>query len=308
MAIVSDENAGATPAPAGGNVKDTTDAEFIQDVIEASKDQPVLVDFWAPWCGPCRTLGPIIEKAVDAQNGKVKLVKINIDENPAYAGQLGVRSIPAVFAFDKGQPVDGFMGALPESQIKGFIDKLLTGTDTGKELAAALERADELFRESDAGGAAELYAAIINADPQNLKAIAGLARCYLANGDAERARLTLDMVPEDRRTDPDVKSVYTALELVGDAAPAAPDEFADLRADVEANPTDHTKRFEFAEKLIGSGNNADGVQQLLEILRVKMDWEGGKAKEKLLQVFEALGPEDEITQNGRRDLGSLMFS
>lgn len=308
MAIVSDENAGATPAPIGGNVKDTTDAEFIQDVVEASKEQPVLVDFWAPWCGPCRTLGPIIEKAVNAENGKVKLVKINIDENPAFAGQLGVRSIPAVFAFDKGQPVDGFMGALPESQIKGFIDKLLTGTDTGKELAAASERADELFREGDAGGAAELYAAVINADPQNLKAISGLARCYLANGDAERARLTLDMVPEDRLTDPDVKSVFTALELVGDAAPAAPDEFADLRADVEANPADHAKRFDLAEKLIGSGNNADGVEQLLVILRAKMDWDGGKAKEKLLQVFEALGPDDEITQNGRRDLGSLMFN
>ena len=305
MSMMSDDNAAA---PAGGNVKDTTDAEFIQDVVEASKTQPVLVDFWAPWCGPCRTLGPIIEKAVNAKNGKVKLVKINIDENPAFAGQLGVRSIPAVFAFDKGQPVDGFMGALPESQINGFIDKLLTGTDTGKQIAAALEQADELFRTGDAGGAAQIYAEIINADPENLKAIAGLARCYLANGDAERARLTLDMVPEDRRTDPDVKSVYTALELVGDAAPVAADEFAELRAEVEASPTDHAKRFDFAEKLIGSGKNEEGVEQLLEILRANMKWEDGKAKDKLLQVFEALGPESEITQDGRRALGSMMFS
>jgi len=295
-----------TPAPAS-NVKDSTDQSFMADVIEASKDQPVLVDFWAPWCGPCKTLGPIIERAVDAEGGKVKLVKINIDENPGVAGQLGVRSIPAVFAFNNGQPVDGFMGALPESQIKGFIDKILTGTDSAEELKAAMEQAGLLFTQGDIGGAAQTYAAVVNADPENVKAIAGLARCYLANGDAERATQTLDMVPEDRRSDPDVKGVLMAIELTADE-PVDADEFAEAIAAVDASPEDHSARFDLAEKLIGAGRNADGVDHLLTILSKQMNWDGGKAKEKLLQVFEALGPTDDITVDGRSRLSSIMFA
>ena len=297
---------GTANAGVGGNTKDSTDASFMADVIEASNAQPVLVDFWAPWCGPCKTLGPIIERVVDEQGGKVKLVKVNIDENPGIAGQLGVRSIPAVFAFDKGQPVDGFMGALPESQIKGFIDKILTGTDTGKELATAMDQAEQAFQAGDIGGAAQLYASVVEVEPENVKAIAGLARCYLANGDAERAKATLDMVPEERRSDPDVKGVVTAIDLLADAP--EPDAFADAMAAVEANPANHDARFELAEKLAASGRNQDAVDQLFEILGTNLKWQGGKAKDKLLQIFEAAGATDDVTVNGRQRLSSLMFS
>ncbi|MEL6244900.1 MAG: thioredoxin [Pseudomonadota bacterium] len=290
----------------GGNVKDSSDQEFMADVIEASQDQPVLVDFWAPWCGPCKTLGPIIEKAVDAKAGKVKLVKVNIDENPGVAGQLGVRSIPAVFAFDKGRPVDGFMGALPESQINQFIEKILSGTDGGQAIAEALEQAEAAAQAGDIGTAAQIYAAIVNEEPENVAAIAGLARCYLANGDAERAKMTLDLVPAENASDPAVKSVQMALELTADAP--AEDEFADRIAAVEANPSDHDARYALAEALIAAGRNGDGADHLLDILSANLNWADGKAKEKLLQVFEAAGPTDPVTIEGRKRLSSLMFA
>ena len=295
-------------ASAGGaNVKDGTDQTFMEDVIEASKTQPVLVDFWAPWCGPCKTLGPTIEKAVNAKQGQVKLVKINIDENPAIAGQLGVRSIPAVFAFDKGQPVDGFMGALPESQIDQFIDKIMSGTDSAKAIEDAIDQADELARSGDVGSAAQIYASIINEFPDNVRAIAGLARCYLTNGDKERAQATLDLVPEDKRSDPAFKSVITAMELTADA-PAAEDEFSEQVGAVNANPSDHTARFALAESLVGAGRNEEAVDQLLAILEANLNWNDGQAKEKLLQIFEAAGPQDPVTIEGRRRLSSLLFA
>ena len=306
MAIVSGtDQTGTASAGDNGHTRDGTDASFMADVIEASNTQPVLVDFWAPWCGPCKTLGPIIERAVEAEDGKVKLVKVNIDENPGVAGQLGVRSIPAVFAFDKGQPVDGFMGALPESQIKGFIEKLLTGTDSGKELSRAMEEAEQLFQAGDIGGAAELYASVVQAQPENVKAIAGMARCYLANGDVVRAQSTLDMVAEDRRSDPDVKGVITAIDLLAEA-PAA-EETAEVAATLEANPQDHDARFALAESHAAAGRNQAAADELFAILEADINWQGGKAKDKLLQIFEAAGPKDEVTVNGRHKLSSLMF-
>ncbi|MEM9938567.1 MAG: thioredoxin [Pseudomonadota bacterium] len=288
------------------NIKDATDQTFMQDVIEASNTQPVLVDFWAPWCGPCKSLTPVLEKVVNSQSGKVKLVKVNIDENPGIAGQMGVRSIPAVFAFDKGRPVNGFQGALPEGQIRQFIDQIMSGTDGGKQLEEALTQAEEAVRAGDIGTGAQIYGAVIEADPENVTALAGLARCYMANGDHDRARQILDMAPADKATDPAIKSVRTALDLM--AEKPLDEDLATARETVAATPDNHNARFDLAEKLIAQGRNADAIDHLLTILTADLAWEDGKAKAKVLEIFEALGPKDQIAVEGRRRLGSLMFS
>ena len=290
----------------GGNVKDSTDQTFMTDVIEASKEAPVLVDFWAPWCGPCKSLGPVLEKVVNDQQGKVKLVKINIDENPQIAGQLGVRSIPAVFAFDKGRPVDAFQGALPEGQLRDCISKLLGGTDQGQQLQAAIEEADKLLQGGDVAQAAQYYGAVVEADPKNVAAIAGLARCYLANGDAERASQILDMAGPDKQSDPAIKGVRTAIELSADAP--KDDELDALIDKVTEDRSNHALRFELAEALIARGKHKEAADHLLKILADDLAWEDGKAKAKLLELFEAAGPKSPATIEGRRRLSSLMFA
>jgi putative thioredoxin len=295
---------GAAP-PANDPVKNGTDQGFMADVIEASRETPVIVDFWAPWCGPCKTLAPMIEAAVRKTNGAVKLVKINIDENPAVAGQLGVRSIPAVYAFDKGRPVDGFMGAVPESQIKMFIDRL-AGAGSADDIAALLEQAGESLKLGDAGGAAQSYAAALQLDPANLKAIAGMARLYLSAGDPEQARAILDMAPPEKANDPEIAGVRAALDLA--ANPADAGESAELKAKIQADPENFQARFDLATALAGDGDLEGAVDQLIAIIAKQRDWNEDAARLQLFKIFEAAGPASEVTKQGRRKLSTILFS
>ncbi len=293
------------PAPSDDLVKDTTTAAFRQDVLAESMQQPVLVDFWAPWCGPCKQLTPVLEKAVKAAGGKVKLVKMNIDEHPQIAGQLGVQSIPAVFAFQRGQPVDGFMGALPESQIKGFIERLVgpLGPSAVEEILA---EADRLTAAGDMGGAAELYAAVLSQDPENVVALAALVKLHVEVNDLEGAKRFLAMAPQTKANDPAIAGARAAIELAEQAGSLG--DLADLQRQVETDPADHQARFDLAIGLTARGRRGEAVDHLLEIVRRDRNWNDDGARKQLVQFFEAWGPMDEMTLAGRRRLSSLLFA
>jgi len=288
--------------PAGSHIKDGTDASFMADVIEASRKQPVIVDFWATWCGPCKQLGPALEKAVEAAKGAVKLVKIDVDKNPAVAGQLRVQSIPTVYAFVDGQPVDGFQGALPDSQLKAFVDRLL-GPAEPAEIDEILALGAESLKLGDIGGAAQAYAQALQMDDKNVKAIAGLARCYLSGGDADRAAELVAMAPEGAK-DADLDSVRAALAL----AEAAPSETDPLERRLAADPDDHEARLELAKDLAARGAFDQAADQLLTIIARDREWNDQAARKQLLLVFEAAGPASEVARQGRRRLSAILFS
>ena len=290
------------PRPPSADIKDGSDASFMADVVEASRHQPVIVDFWATWCGPCKQLGPALEKAVAAAKGAVKLVKIDVDKNPGIAGQLRVQSIPTVYAFVDGQPVDGFQGAVPDSQIKAFIDRL-AGPPAPAEIDDILAMAAESLALGDIGGAAQAFAGALQIDPANVKAIAGLARCYLTGGDYERAAEAVRMAPADAK-DPELESVRAALTLAAEA----PSETRALDERLAANPADHEARLELAKALAGQGRFAEAADHLLDIIRQDREWNEQAARKQLLTVFEAAGPASDVAKQGRRRLSAILFS
>jgi putative thioredoxin len=296
----------AAPAASDNLVSDTTTQTFMKDVVEESKTRPVLVDFWAPWCGPCKTLTPVIEKAVRAAKGKVKLVKMNIDDHPAVAQQLGIQSIPTVFAFSNGQPVDGFMGALPESQITAFIERLVGKDEGAGSIADVVQTADEMLASGDAEGAAEVYAQILAEQSDSIPALAGLVRAHVAAGNTGAARQTLSLVPKGKENDPLVAAARAALELKEKAASVG--DLSGLEAKVAANAADHQARFDLAVALSAGGQREQALDHLLEIVRRDRKWNDEAARKQLIQLFEAWGPTDEMTLQGRRRLSSILFS
>ena len=297
-------------APAAGDlIKDSSEATFMADVIDASSEVPVIVDFWAPWCGPCKTLGPMLEAAVTAAKGAVKLVKVNVDEAQRLAGQLRIQSIPTVYAFWKGQPVDGFQGAVPGSEIKAFIDRLIKtagGEAPGDALAEAVAAAEEMLAEGAAGDAAQTFAAILEEDPVNADAYGGLVRAYVALGDTDQAEAILNGAPAEIATSAPLEAARAQIDLARQAANAGP--LADLAAAVEADPADPQARFDLATALVAAGRTAEAVDHLLELFRRDRDWNDGAAKTQLFTIFDSLKANDPIVLHGRRKLSSMIFA
>lgn len=287
-------------------IKDTDAKGFMADVIEVSKRVPVLVDFWAPWCGPCKQLTPLLEKVVKQANGKVRLVKINVDENQQIAAQMRVQSIPAVFAFVGGQPIDGFMGALPEGQIKQFIDKLGSKGSLAEEIAAAMKVAEEAMQRKDFAEAQNILGQILGVDPGHVAALANFAKCQIELGDLDGASATLSSVPADKKTSADVVSALAALDLA--LHPVDSNVLEQLQKSVATTPDDFQKRLDLAVALNGAGQRSDATDQLLYVIRKKRDWNEDAARKQLVKFFEAWGPKDEATLQGRRKLSAILFS
>jgi len=286
-------------------IKDTTEATFLADVIEASREVPVIVDFWAPWCGPCKTLGPLLEAAVTAAKGRVRMVKVDVDQNQRIAAQLRVQSIPAVYAFWQGQPVDAFQGALPGSDIKKFIDKLTALAGDGG-LADALEAAEGMLAEGAVVDAVETFAAILDEEPQNAVAYGGLVRAHIAMGDLDQAEAFANGAPAAIAKSKEIEAARAQIELARQAAKAGPER--ELRAAVEADAQDHQARFDLATALHATGKVEEAVDELLELFRRDREWNDGAARAQLFILFDALKPQDPIVLKGRRRLSSMIFS
>ncbi len=304
------ELGGANAANTGGDaVKDITEAEFMAEVVEASREVPIIVDFWAPWCGPCKTLGPMLEAAVQATKGAVRMVKVNVDQAQMIAGQLRIQSIPTVYAFWQGQPVDGFQGALPESELKAFIDRVIeasggAGADDG--LGEALAAAEEMLEQGAAADAAQVFAAVLGEDDKNAAAYAGLVRAHLALDDIDQAEAILNGAPAEIADAPELEAVHAQIALARQAVDAGP--IAELTARVEADPDDHQARFDLAQAIYAQGDGEAAVDHLLELFRRDRDWNDGAAKAQLTTIFEALKPNDPVALKGRRRLSSLIFA